>query len=139
MSYLFSANENAFFPISLQQQYIDAGTWPDDGIEVNDAVFEIYSNSPPSGKIRGVIDGMPAWIDLPELTQQQLIEQAEQKRVALRTSADAEIIWRQDALDVGIATENEAKELTEWKKYRVLLMRVDTSTAPNIEWPANPA
>ncbi|MEQ5456473.1 tail fiber assembly protein, partial [Escherichia coli] len=25
-----------------------------------------------------------------------------------------------------------------WKKYRVLLNRVDTSTAPDIEWPTNP-
>ncbi|MBB6978676.1 tail fiber assembly protein, partial [Escherichia coli] len=29
--------------------------------------------------------------------------------------------------------------LTQWKKYRVLLMRVDTSTAPDIEWPTPPA
>ncbi|EJR7676439.1 tail fiber assembly protein, partial [Escherichia coli] len=25
-----------------------------------------------------------------------------------------------------------------WKKYRMLLNRVDTSTAPDIEWPTNP-
>ncbi len=25
-----------------------------------------------------------------------------------------------------------------WKKYRVLLNRVDTSTAPDIEWPEEP-
>ncbi|ELW5865089.1 tail fiber assembly protein, partial [Escherichia coli] len=25
-----------------------------------------------------------------------------------------------------------------WKKYRVLLNRVDTSTAPDIEWPVKP-
>ncbi|EJZ1390201.1 tail fiber assembly protein, partial [Escherichia coli] len=25
-----------------------------------------------------------------------------------------------------------------WKKYRVLLNRVDTSTAPHIEWPVIP-
>ncbi|HCO7525466.1 TPA: tail fiber assembly protein, partial [Escherichia coli] len=28
--------------------------------------------------------------------------------------------------------------LSEWKKYRVLLMRVDTTTAPNISWPVKP-
>ncbi|HHI0038141.1 tail fiber assembly protein, partial [Escherichia coli] len=28
--------------------------------------------------------------------------------------------------------------LAAWKKYRVLLNRVDTSTAPDIEWPATP-
>ncbi|KIE64605.1 tail fiber assembly protein [Escherichia coli] len=28
--------------------------------------------------------------------------------------------------------------LEAWKKYRVLLNRVDTSTAPDIEWPEIP-
>ncbi|MCW6599421.1 tail fiber assembly protein, partial [Yersinia ruckeri] len=49
-----------------------------------------------------------------------------------------EIAWRQDAVDTGIATKEEAASLAEWKKYRILLMRVDTSTAPDIEWPLKP-
>ncbi|HBE5608577.1 TPA: tail fiber assembly protein [Escherichia coli] len=28
--------------------------------------------------------------------------------------------------------------VTTWKKYRVLLNRVDTSVAPDIEWPSQP-
>ncbi|HDD9578086.1 tail fiber assembly protein [Escherichia coli] len=37
-----------------------------------------------------------------------------------------------------MATEEEAAALIEWKKYRVLLMRVDTSKAPDILWPPQP-
>ncbi|EFE1381709.1 TPA: tail fiber assembly protein [Escherichia coli] len=37
-----------------------------------------------------------------------------------------------------IATEEEKALLAAWKKYRVLLNRVDTSVAPDIEWPAIP-
>ncbi|MTD72748.1 phage tail protein [Escherichia coli] len=44
----------------------------------------------------------------------------------------------QDAVDLEIATEEEASLLAAWKKYRVLLNRVDTSVAPDIEWPAVP-
>lgn len=44
----------------------------------------------------------------------------------------------QDAVDLEIATEEERSLLEAWNKYRVLLNRVDTSTAPVIEWPANP-
>ncbi|EGI46490.1 tail fiber assembly protein [Escherichia coli H591] len=44
----------------------------------------------------------------------------------------------QDAADLEIATEEETSLLEAWKKYRVLLNRVDTSTAPDIEWPAVP-
>ncbi|HAF2743708.1 TPA: tail fiber assembly protein, partial [Salmonella enterica] len=44
----------------------------------------------------------------------------------------------QDAVDLGIATEDEKAQLDEWKKYRVLVNRVDTSTAPKIDWPKKP-
>nr|WP_112030648.1 tail fiber assembly protein [Escherichia coli] len=64
---------------------------------------------------------------------------AEVKKSQLREKADSEISWRQDAVDADIATDEEATTLTQWKKYRVLLMRVDTSTAPDIEWPTPPA
>ena len=57
---------------------------------------------------------------------------------SLRLTADAEISWRQDAVDAEIATAAETAALAEWKKYRVLLMRVDTSKAPDIEWPTPP-
>jgi len=54
----------------------------------------------------------------------------------LRAAADSEITWLQDAVDAGIATGEETAALAEWKKYRVMLMRIDTSSAPDIEWPA---
>ncbi|WP_249439844.1 tail fiber assembly protein, partial [Escherichia coli] len=44
----------------------------------------------------------------------------------------------QDAADLEIATEEEISLLEAWKKYRVLLNRVDTSTSQDIEWPALP-
>ncbi|WP_169758299.1 tail fiber assembly protein, partial [Escherichia coli] len=36
------------------------------------------------------------------------------------------------------ATKEETSLLAAWKACRVLLNRVDTSTAPDIEWPTNP-
>lgn len=71
----------------------------------------------------------------PEPTREELIVQAEQQKAALRQAADAEIAWRQDAVDAGIATDAETTQLAEWKKYRVLLMRVDTA---NPVWPPLP-
>ncbi|MEJ1538552.1 tail fiber assembly protein, partial [Escherichia coli] len=44
----------------------------------------------------------------------------------------------QDAADLEIATEEEISLLEAWKKYRVLLNRVDTSVAPDIEWLIQP-
>ena len=63
---------------------------------------------------------------------------AVQKKNSLRSAADAEISWLQDAVDVGIATEQEISQLAEWKKYRVQLMRINPEGAPAIEWPPVP-
>ncbi|HEP0146020.1 TPA: tail fiber assembly protein, partial [Escherichia coli] len=80
-----------------------------------------------------------AWVDEPPLSPEQKISDAENMKATFRAKADSEISWRQDAVDAGIATDEETSILTQWKKYRVLLMRVDTSTAPDIEWPTPPA
>ncbi|WP_420911220.1 tail fiber assembly protein [Xenorhabdus bovienii] len=44
----------------------------------------------------------------------------------------------QDAVDLDIATVAEKSALAEWRKYRVLLSRVDCSTAPDVKWPEQP-
>ncbi|TKU60324.1 tail fiber assembly protein, partial [Citrobacter sp. wls715] len=80
-------------------------------------------------------NGFPVLVPYPELTKDEQQERAEQKRQTLKSVADTEISWRQDAVDAEIATEEETAALSEWKKYRVRLMRVDTSKAPDIKWP----
>lgn len=91
-----------------------------------------------NGQIQPDDNGFPVLVPYPELTKDEQQERAEQKRRSLKSVADTEISWRQDAVDAGIATEEETAALSEWKKYRVLLMRVDTTTAPNISWPVKP-
>ncbi|EFN0011880.1 tail fiber assembly protein, partial [Escherichia coli] len=44
---------------------------------------------------------------------------AEDRKLSLKAQADSEIAWRQDAVDAGIATDEETAALSEWKKYRV--------------------
>ncbi|EPJ4071921.1 tail fiber assembly protein [Escherichia coli] len=68
-----------------------------------------------------------------------LIADAELRRTTSLSAAGVEISPLQDAVDLGMATDVETRRLTEWKKYRVLLMRIDTSKAPDIEWPTPPA
>lgn len=137
MNYLFSPSQNAFYATSLQDEYIKAGALPKDVFNVKDEIFYEFSNLPPTGKFRiAGSDGMPAWEDVPAPSADEVIASAAAKKAQLRSSADAEIAWRQDAVDAGIATEEETAALTEWKKYRILLMRVDTA-AP--EWPTPPA
>ncbi|MCK7046745.1 tail fiber assembly protein [Enterobacter roggenkampii] len=123
----------------MVEDYRSAGWDIDELILVADSVFAEYSATPPDGKIRGIsATGLPEWVDAPQLTTEEQIALAERKKLSLRVSADSEIAWRQDAVDAGIATAEETAALAEWKKYRVLLMRIDTSKAPDIEWPIMP-
>ncbi|MGL9721965.1 tail fiber assembly protein [Symbiopectobacterium sp.] len=66
---------------------------------------------------------------------QQTAQQALTSRL---TVANARIQALSDAVDLGMATEEESTALTEWKTYRVLLNRIDINTAPDITWPEAP-
>ncbi|WP_370621397.1 tail fiber assembly protein [Citrobacter portucalensis] len=131
----FSPSVLAFYP----QNMIDDGSYselPADLIELTGDEQSLYwKQTPPSGKCLGVKSGRPAWVDSPPPTYDELSAAAEAKKARLRSWADSEIDWRQDAVDVGIATKEETAALSEWKKYRVLLMRVDSAKPV---WPTPP-
>ncbi|EKK5413695.1 tail fiber assembly protein [Enterobacter cloacae] len=56
----------------------------------------------------------------------------------LNEASDA-IAPLQDAKELDIATEDEMSSLSLWKRYRVMLNRLDLSKAPDIQWPERPA
>ena len=66
------------------------------------------------------------------------INQASTKKNQLLAEATTQISYLQDAVDSQIANEQEAQLLVEWKKYRVLVNRINIEQAPNIEWPNQP-
>ncbi|WP_145587600.1 tail fiber assembly protein [Yersinia rochesterensis] len=59
-------------------------------------------------------------------------------KAELLNEAAARIAPLQDAVDTQLATDDDKRQLTAWKTYRVLLSRIDTSKAPDIEWPEAP-
>ncbi|ELN3297704.1 DUF4376 domain-containing protein [Salmonella enterica] len=65
--YHYSPTQNTFYPDELKQVYIDAGTFPDDTVEVSDDVWlEFAGNHPPEGKERAAgSDNQPCWVDIP--------------------------------------------------------------------------
>lgn len=109
---------------------------PEDTVEITDETWMALLNGQAEGKIISPDDnGYPVLTALPPPTQRERIAQDEQKQRELRVKADSEISWRQDAVDADIATDEETAALSEWKKYRVLLMRVDTAKPV---WPTPP-
>lgn len=76
-----------------------------------------------------------AWVKDDEAERIQQIQDAELQKKELMNQAILQIDTLQDAVDLEMASANERKQLNAWKKYRVLLNRVDVNTAPDITWP----
>lgn len=140
MNYYYSATMNTFYLASIKQNYIDTGSFPDDAKEIEDDIFQQFAAAiPPEGKMRiAGKEGLPIWADIPFPTQKELIQQAEYEKQNKIQEVSKIIAPYQDAIDLGIATDKELKQLNAWKQYRVDLNRIDTATAPDIAWPEKP-
>ncbi|OTQ72886.1 MULTISPECIES: tail fiber assembly protein [unclassified Gilliamella] len=82
-------------------------------------------------------DGKKWQLDVSKQHQYE-VNQASAKKNQLITDATAQISYLQDAVESEIASKQEKQLLAEWKKYRVLVNRIDIEQAPNIDWPNNP-
>ena len=136
--YIYSAKNNCFVESERIDYYESCGWDLSDAVDVEDSVFEEFTRD--RAFADGVVrvageDGYPTWGPAPEKSQEEVLSDNNSKKQSLKAVADGEIAWRQDAVDADIATDEETADLAAWKKYRVLLMRVDTS---NPEWPEKP-
>ncbi|HED3136691.1 tail fiber assembly protein [Citrobacter farmeri] len=78
------------------------------------------------------------WVTDEEAQKAAEVAEASATKAALITIASEQIAPLQDAVDLDMATDNEKARFNALRKYRVLLTRVDTSTAPAITWPEIP-
>lgn len=139
MAVYFSASENGFYDDAYRADYIAAGTWPDDAAAISDQWYQHLLNGQSLGRIVTVNEyGHPVLADPPAPTREQLVAEADARKTALITAASETISILKDAVDLDKATKEEEARLLAWREYRVLLMRVDTSLAPDLEWPAAP-
>ncbi|EMG7908967.1 tail fiber assembly protein [Enterobacter ludwigii] len=135
--YFWSAKENGFYPESMKELYENSPDgWPEDAVEISE---ELY-NSLLEGQSRGKViasgrDGKPL-LSEPVIDHTALAE-AEKSR--LGNKAEEMILPLQRAVKYGIASEEEMARLKEWEIFSVELSRVDTSLAPEIEWPEPPS
>ncbi|EPG7578680.1 tail fiber assembly protein [Providencia rettgeri] len=78
------------------------------------------------------------WVTDTEAQKAAFVAQAEQEKAQRLDEANNTITYLQDAIEVGLDDDDYQTQLTAWKTYRVLLNRVDTSLAPDIDWPQKP-
>ncbi|WP_312624965.1 tail fiber assembly protein [Scandinavium sp.] len=89
--------------------------------------------------IGGTYDGRTFYPPTPsEESKVEAVAEAEQTKAILLAEATLSISPLQDAAELEIATEDETVMLAAWKKYRVMVNRVDTSKAPYVTWPEKP-
>ncbi|MDM2775694.1 tail fiber assembly protein [Citrobacter sp. Cpo142] len=137
--YNYDAVTNSFYPYSLKSEYEAVGMWPETGVDVDESIFKEFTSSSPGKKRVAGDDGLPAWVDIPAPTHDELVEQAEAKRQSLLDEANKITAdWRTE-LTLGIISDDDKAKLTEWMKYIKAVKAVDTSTAPDVIWPEKPA
>ncbi|EML7933220.1 MULTISPECIES: tail fiber assembly protein [Providencia] len=138
MTYYYSASFNSFYPSELKEDYVEAGTFPDDSVLVDDDVFLEFSQSI-EGKIRVAgKNGFPKWANQPAPSKEELIEQAENEKQQRLIEAESHITILERKVKLGVATESDLNRLTEWEIYSIRVADTDTSLAPNIEWAQQP-
>ncbi|EIO8860797.1 tail fiber assembly protein, partial [Salmonella enterica] len=76
------------------------------------------------------------WVKDEEAEKAARLREAEETKKRLLQLATDKMAPLQDAVDLEEATDEEKARLNAWKKYRVLVNRVDTSKP---EWPEAPS
>ncbi|HCR4016116.1 TPA: tail fiber assembly protein [Morganella morganii] len=139
MKYIFDKKTNAFYPVALQQEYENAGMWPESGVEITEEVFASFRN-PPEGKMLGSDKkGNPVWVDVPPLTHEQHVTIAESQKQVLITEASQKTQLWQTQLMLDIITEEDKASLKEWMLYVQEVQAVDPSLGAGVVWPTPPA
>ncbi|HHG9233276.1 TPA: tail fiber assembly protein, partial [Klebsiella michiganensis] len=131
-------------PYELQSLYVEKGEWPEEkGVDIDEVIFrEYFYDTPPEGKYRCVgEDGLPAWADIPPPTREEQIASAETKKQQLINQANDYMNSRQwvGKAAIGRLKGEELAQYNLWLDYLDALELVDTSSAPDIEWPTPPA
>nr|WP_300306917.1 DUF4376 domain-containing protein [Halomonas sp.] len=72
--FYFSARENAFFPFALKGDYDQAGTWPDDAIELREDELLAYvmGEAPTGYRLGSDGNGRPTWTPIPPIPIEKL-------------------------------------------------------------------
>lgn len=78
------------------------------------------------------------WVTDENALQRGQVLGAEQKKAALLAEAQSTISLWQTELQLGIISDDDKASLIAWLKYIQALNAVDTSIAPDIEWPVKP-
>ncbi|OCF95526.1 hypothetical protein A9G08_04555 [Gilliamella sp. wkB195] len=78
-----------------------------------------------------------SWVLDEDQKNAAIIQKNESIKNSFLAAANEKIAVLQDIIDLDMCESNESEQLKQWKKYRILVIRVDTNQL-DIEWPKQP-
>ncbi|CAG9256297.1 hypothetical protein PCAR4_40277 [Paraburkholderia caribensis] len=128
MTKFYSALRNAFFDGELEEEYQSSGTWPDDAVEVSDAIFlEFGCSCPPSGCLRVAgPSGAPIWAEVPALSEAQAWDSYQASALTALAASDRTILR---------CYENSVVVPSAWISYRKSLRAIVSATTGDASQP----
>lgn len=133
---------NAFYPKALKKDYIVAGTWPDDLIEVTNEIYHEYGDGfVPENKVRIAGENeLPIWGTI-SIDYASKAETGRQHLLSVASTVTAD--WMTD-LQLGIISDEDKASLILWRTYIRQLKELDLSAVTDEEsyngivWPDKP-
>lgn len=133
----FSPTTKGIYPTSPtdQKPYVEAGTLPDDLIDIPDEQYDAWAN-PPEGFYSVFDDNGPRAEPLLPVDH---VAQAEKKREELQAEMQAATYTLNAKLLMGrTLSAAEKAKFNAWLDYSDALENLDLSTAPDVTWPTKP-
>lgn len=78
------------------------------------------------------------WVTDTETQKASFVVQAEQEKALRLNEAEQKIAMLERKVRLEMATDEEKKLLTQWEIYSIKVSDIDTSLAPDIDWPQKP-
>lgn len=111
---------------------------PSDSVEISDEYHaELLEKQSKGFIIRSDANGYPVAIER-VLTADEIILKNKLRKQQLISIASENISVIQDAIDLGMEEDGDDGKLKLWKKYRILLNRIEVEQDTDINWPPPP-
>lgn len=143
MTVFYSANNGGFYHAALRAAYEAAGTWPQDCIEISDNEYLSLLSAQDAGKqIIKDGNGRPVAVTPPPPSDAQLELSVAREKALRLDEAARQIAPLEDAIELGMATDDEKARLLLWRQYRIAVSRIDDPAFqqgyPHVTWPLTP-
>lgn len=140
MAIFFSPSESVIYAGALYNEYVAAGTWPSDAVEISDEVARQFhpSNQAPDKVLGTTKDGMPVWVDRFISDEEKISVNTGKKETLLSEATSKITIWQTKLLMGRKLTASEMASLNQWMDYIDAIQAIDAEVTEEIQWPKSP-